>query len=397
MDAGQYKRFPIKHGRTASCHNIHQRFAPGIPPTTAPRKTGEHRDGRGVCEAEAVNPFTTTKTMTDNTLILYTTPDGQAQFVLRELGGQLWLTQAEIAALYQTSKQNISKHIAAVLAEGELLPEAVVNSHLTTAADGKNYQVQIYALPMIIAIGYRVRSSRGTQFRQWATRTLGEYLQKGFAIDDERLKNPPVGTVAAPDYFDELLERIRDIRASEKRVYLRVREIFALAADYQPGFKDTTRFFQIIQNKLHFACTGQTAAELVYRRADASQPLMGLTHTATTGVVRKSDIKTAKNYLNQDEIGELNRIVTMWLDFAEDQVKRKKQIFLHDWQEKLDQFLQFNDRNVLQGAGTITKQQADEKAAAEYERYAAAQRVIKEQQGESDIVELLALSRSKPQ
>ena len=152
-----------------------------------------------------------------------------------------------------------------------------------------------------------------------------------------------------------------------------------------------------MQNKLHFACTGQTAAELVYRRADASQPLMGLTHTATTGVVRKSDIKTAKNYLNQDEIGELNRIVTMWLDFAEDQVKRKKQIFLHDWQEKLDQFLQFNDRNVLQGAGTITKQQADEKAAAEYERYAAAQRAIKEQQGESDIAELLALSRSKPQ
>ena len=201
--------------------------------------------------------------MTDNTLILYTTQDGEAQFVLRELGRQLWLTQAEIAALYQTSKQNISKHIAAVLAEGELLPESVVNFQLTTAADGKNYQTQIYALPMIIAIGYRVRSTRGTQFRQWATRTLGEYLQKGFAIDDERLKNPPVGTVAAPDYFDELLERIRDIRASEKRVYLRVREIFALAADYQPDFKDTTRFFQTIQNKLHFACTGHTAAEII--------------------------------------------------------------------------------------------------------------------------------------
>jgi len=249
---------------------------------------------------------------------------------------------------------------------------------------------------MIIAIGYRVRSTRGTQFRQWATRTLGEYLQKGFAIDDERLKNPPVGTVAAPDYFDELLERIRDIRASEKRVYLRVREIFALAADYQPAFKDTTRFFQTIQNKLHFACTGQTAAQIVFNRADASQPLMGLTHTAT-GSVRKSDIKTAKNYLRQDEISELNRIVTMWLDFAEDQAKRKKQIFLRDWQEKLDQFLQFNDREVLQGAGKISKKQADEKAAAEYERYAAAQRAIKEQQGESDIAELLALSRSKPQ
>lgn len=330
--------------------------------------------------------------MTDNTLILYTTQDGEAQFVLRELGGQLWLTQLEMAELYQTSKQNISKHIAAVLAEGELLPESVVNFQLTTAADGKNYQTQIYALPMIIAIGYRVRSTRGTQFRQWATRTLGEYLQKGFAIDDERLKNPPVGTVAAPDYFDELLERIRDIRASEKRVYLRVREIFALAADYQPDFKDTTRFFQTIQNKLHFACTGHTAAEIIYRRADAGQPLMGLTHTAT-GHVRKTDIKTAKNYLNQEEIGELNRIVTMWLDFAEDQSKRKKQVFLRDWQEKLDQFLQFNDRNVLQGAGTISKKQADEKAEAEYERYAAAQRAIKEQQGEHDIAELLDFGR----
>ena len=337
--------------------------------------------------------------MTDNTLILYTTQDGTAQFVLRELGGQLWLTQAEIAALYQTTVSNINKHIKAILAEGELPERATIEYYSIVQTEGGREirrEIAHYALPMIIAIGYRVRSTRGTQFRQWATRTLGEYLQKGFAIDDERLKNPPVGTVAAPDYFDELLERIRDIRASEKRVYLRVREIFALAADYQPGFKDTTRFFQTMQNKLHFACTGQTAAELVYRRADASQPLMGLTHTAT-GNVRKSDIKTAKNYLHQDEIGELNRIVTMWLDFAEDQVKRKKQIFLHDWQEKLDQFLQFNDRNVLQGAGTITKQQADEKAAAEYERYAAAQRAIKEQQGESDIAELLALSRSKPQ
>ena len=338
--------------------------------------------------------------MTDNTLILYTTQDGTAQFVLRELGGQLWLTQAEIAALYQTTVSNINKHIKAILAEGELPERATIEYYSIVQTEGGREirrEVAHYALPMIIAIGYRVRSTRGTQFRQWATRTLGEYLQKGFAIDDERLKNPPVGTIAAPDYFEELLERIRDIRASEKRVYLRVREIFALAADYQPDYKETTQFFKVIQNKLHFACTGHTVAELVYRRADASQPLMGLTHIAATGVVRKSDIKTAKNYLHQDEIGELNRIVTMWLDFAEDQVKRKKQIFLHDWQEKLDQFLQFNDRNVLQGAGTITKQQADEKAAAEYERYAAAQRAIKEQQGESDIAELLALSRSKPQ
>ena len=333
--------------------------------------------------------------MTGNTLILYTTQDGTAQFVLRELGGQLWLTQAEIAALYQTTVSNINKHIKAILVEGELSERATIEYYSIVQTEGGREirrEVAHYALPMIIAIGYRVRSTRGTQFRQWATRTLGGYLQKGFAIDDERLKNPPVGTVAAPDYFDELLERIRDIRASEKRVYLRVREIFALAADYQPAFKDTTRFFQTIQNKLHFACTGQTAAQIVFNRADASQPLMGLTHTAT-GSVRKSDIKTAKNYLRQDEISELNRIVTMWLDFAEDQAKRKKQIFLRDWQEKLDQFLQFNDREVLQDAGKISKKQADEKAAAEYERYAAAQRAIKEQQGESDIAELLALSQ----
>ena len=329
--------------------------------------------------------------MTDNTLILYTTPDGQAQFVLRELGGQLWLTQAEIAALYQTTVSNINKHIKAIIAEGELSERATIEYYSKVQSEGGREirrEIAHYALPMIIAIGYRVRSSRGTQFRQWATRTLGEYLQKGFAIDDERLKNPPVGTVAAPDYFEELLERIRDIRASEKRVYLRVREIFTLAADYQPDYKETTQFFKIIQNKLHFACTGHTAAEIIYARADANKPMMGLTHTAS-GEVRKKDITVAKNYLNEGEITNLNRVVTMWLDFAEDQAKRKKQIFLRDWKEKLDQFLQFNDREVLQGAGNISKEQADAKAAVEYEHYSAAQRAIKEQQGEGDIAELV--------
>ena len=333
--------------------------------------------------------------MTDNTLILYTTQDGEAQFVLRELGGQLWLTQAEIAALYQTTVSNINKHIKVILAEGELPDQATIEYYSIVQTEGDREirrEVAHYALPMIIAIGYRVRSTRGTQFRQWATRTLGEYLQKGFAIDDERLKNPPVGTIAAPDYFEELLERIRDIRASEKRVYLRVREIFALAADYQPDYKETTRFFKVIQNKLHFACTGHTAAEIIYARADANKPMMGLTHTAS-GEVRKKDITVAKNYLNETEISNLNRIVTMWLDFAEDQAKRKKQIFLRDWQEKLDQFLTFNERDVLDGAGSISKKQADEKAAIEYERYSTARRAIKEQQGESDIVELVKISK----
>lgn len=334
---------------------------------------------------------------TDNTLILYTTSDGLSQFVLRELGGQLWLTQAEMAELYQVTPQSITQHIRAIYQEFEIDEAATCKEYLQVQMEGEREvkrQLKHYSLPMIIAVGYRVRSSRGTQFRQWATRTLGEYLQKGFVLDDERLKNPPVGTLPAPDHFDELLERIRDIRASEKRVYLRVREIFALAADYQPSFKETTQFFKIIQNKLHFAATGHTAEELVYRRADASKPLMGLTHT-TDGVVRKKDIKTAKNYLNEKEISQLNRIVTMWLDFAEDQAQRKKQVFLKDWTEKLDQFLAFNDREVLQGAGKISKKQADAKAEAEYERYMAAQRQIKEQQGEDDIAELLRLQAKK--
>lgn len=334
--------------------------------------------------------------MSENDLILYTTQDDQAQFVLRELGGQLWLTQAEIADLYQITPQAITQHIKLIYRENELSEMATCKEYLQVQNEGEREvkrQLKHYSLPMIIAIGYRVRSTRGTQFRQWATRTLGEYLQKGFAIDDERLKNPPVGTVASPDYFDELLERIRDIRASERRMYLRVREIFALAADYQPSFKETTLFFTQMQNKLHFAVSGKTAAELIYERANADLPQIGLTHTATSQRVYQKDVKVAKNYLNKQEIRELNRIVTMWLDFAEDQAARKKQVFLRDWVEKLDQFLQFNEREVLQGAGKISKKQAEQKALDEYARFQAAQRVIKEQQGENDIAELVKLSK----
>lgn len=207
-------------------------------------------------------------------------------------------------------------------------------------------------------------------------------------MDDERLKNPPVGSSAVPDYFDEMLERIRDIRASERRVYLRVREIFALAADYQPSLKETTQFFQTIQNKLHFACTGHTAAELIHQRADASQPHMGLTNYKGEEV-HKCDVTVAKNYLTQDEVNELNRVVNMWLDFAEDQARRRQQVFLRDWQDKLDQFLQFNDREVLQGAGKVSQKMADEKAQAEYSQFAEQQRRLKEAEGEKDIAGLL--------
>lgn len=325
--------------------------------------------------------------------VMFTSPDGKVRIECRFENETLWLSQAMICDLYGKAKATISGHIKNVFEEGELNEESVVRFYRTTAADGKNYQVQYFSLPLVLAVGYRVRSSRGTQFRQWATQTLQEYLIKGFVMDDERLKNPPVGPSIVPDYFGEMLERIRDIRASERRMYLRVREIFALAADYQPSLKETTQFFQIIQNKLHFACTGQTAAELIHHRVDASLPHMGLT-SFKGEEVRKGDVTVAKNYLNQQEIDELNRVVSMWLDFAEDQAKRRQQVFLRDWQDKLDQFLQFNDRDVLQGAGKISKQQADEKALAEYAQFAEQQRRLKEAEGEQDIAALLAWDAS---
>lgn len=320
--------------------------------------------------------------------VMFSSDDGKVRIECRFEGDTLWLSQAMLCELFGKAKATISGHIKHIFTEGELDEDSVVRFYRTTAADGKSYNVQFFSLPLVLAVGYRVRSVRGTQFRKWATRTLEEYVVKGFVMDDERLKNPAVGSSVAPDYFAEMLERIRDIRGSERRMYLRVREIFALAADYEPTLKETTRFFQTIQNKLHFACTGQTAVELIYSRADATKPNMGLS-TFNGNEVRKTDITTAKNYLTEPEITELNRIVSMWLDFAEDQANRRKQVFLQDWQTKLDQFLQFNERNVLLGAGSISKQDADDKARAEYERYASAQRLIKEQQGERDISTLL--------
>ncbi|HGK4779534.1 TPA: virulence RhuM family protein [Enterobacter cloacae] len=320
--------------------------------------------------------------------VMFASKDGKVRIECRFESDTLWLSQATICELYGKAKATISGHIKNIFDEAELVENSVVRFYRTTASDGKVYNVQYFSLPVILAIGYRVRSTRGTQFRQWATQTLQEYLVKGFVMDDERLKNPPVGSSAVPDYFDEMLERIRDIRASERRVYLRVREIFALAADYQPSLKETTQFFQTIQNKLHFACTGLTAAELIHQRADATQPYMGLT-SYKGEEVRKSDVTTAKNYLYQDEVSELNRVVNMWLDFAEDQAKRRKQVFLRDWQTKLDQFLQFNDRDVLEGAGKISKKAADEKACSEYIEYEKKLRLLKEAEGEKDIVGLL--------
>jgi hypothetical protein len=310
----------------------------------------------------------------------------------------LWLTQAQMAELFQTRPQNITMHLRAIFAEGEWGPEATCKDYLQVRFEGGRTverKLRHYALPAVLAVGMRVRSPRGTQFRQWAVARLDEYLRKGFVMDDERLRNPPGPGV--PDYFDELLERIRDIRASERRMYLRVRDILALSADYLPSAEETGRVFSVIQNKLHFAVTGRTAPELIARRADADAPNMGLTAWKGDRVAR-SDVTSAKNYLLEDEITELNRIVVMFLDFAEDQASRRKQLFLRDWEERLDAFLRFNERAVLEGAGKVSRAEADRQALAAYEAFAARRRELAEAAGERESFrELEEAARLLPQ
>jgi hypothetical protein len=319
-------------------------------------------------------------------IILYQTEDGRTRVQCRFENETVWLTQKLMAELFGKDVRTINEHIQNVFTEGELVEDSVIRKFRITATDGKSYETRHYNLEVIIAVGYRVKSPRGTQFRQWATARLSEYLLKGFTMDDERLKNPP--GKGHSDYFDELLERIRDIRSSERRVYLRVREILALAADYEPTEPETQVFFQTIQNKLHFAATGKTAAELIAERADSSQPNMGLM-AWRTGVVRKGDVTIAKNYLREDEIEELNRIVVMFLDFAEDQAKRKKQIFLQNWVTRLHDFLNLNERAILPDAGKVSREAAHQLAEAEYERFAARRREALEAQGEADLLGLL--------
>ncbi len=316
-------------------------------------------------------------------LLVFEAEDGRTRVECHFEDRTLWLSQAQMAELFQTTPQNITLHLRSIYSDGELAPEATCKDFLHVRAEGGRRvrrTLKHYSLDAILAVGYRVRSVRGTQFRRWATERLREYLVKGFTMDDERLKNPPVGSSAVPDYFDELLERIRDIRASERRMYLRVREIFSMAADYEAAHPRTTEFFRVIQNKLHFAVTGLTAAELIATRAHGEEPNMGLTtwHGAT---VRKADVTIAKNYLRELEVAELNRIVVMWLDFAEDQARRRKQVFLRDWETKLVEFLRFNDRRVLTNQGSISKKEADERAEAEYGKFAARRRALLEAEG----------------
>ncbi|MDK9694666.1 MAG: virulence RhuM family protein [Sulfurimonas sp.] len=292
--------------------------------------------------------------MNENNIIIYNTADGKASVSLLAKDGTAWLNQNQLAELFATTKQNISLHIQNIFEENELEQNSVVKEYLTTAADGKNYSVVHYSLEMILAIGFRVRSKRGTQFRQWANKNLSEYMIKGFVMDDERLKNPD----GKPDYFDELLERIRDIRASEKRFYQKVRDLFALSSDYDASDKETNLFYADTQNKLLFAITGQTAAEIITSRADALEPNMALT-SFKGARVRKQDIYTSKNYLSEDELDSLNRLVVIFLETAEFRAKNRQDITMGFWRENIDRIIEFNDKKLLKGHGSVSKEQME--------------------------------------
>lgn len=317
-------------------------------------------------------------------IIIYRTADGRASVTLYAKDGKIWLNQQQMAELFATSKQLISHHIANILKERELNEMSVVKQYLTTAADSKNYNVVFYSLEMIIAVGYRVRGVRGTQFRQWATEHLTEYLVKGFTMDDERLKNPD----GRPDYFDELLLRIRDIRASEKRFYQKIRDLFALSSDYDKSDKATQMFFAETQNKLLYAVTHQTAAELIVSRADANQPNMGLT-TWKGSIVRKGDVVIAKNYLQNEEIDSLNRLVDIFLTSAEERVKGRRDLTLDYWRKNVDSLLTFQEKDILQGAGSITNYVAEETAKQVYGVFNTKRKQMEAQTADADDLKML--------
>ena len=302
--------------------------------------------------------------------LFYQTDDAKSRIQLRLHDGNVWLTQRQLSDLYQVSLPTVNEHLATIYDEGELSPEATIRKFRIVQSEGNRQVSRLvdhYRLEAILSIGYRVRSQRGVQFRRWATSQLQELLVKGFVMDDERLKE---GRHLGTDYFDELLERIRDIRASEKRFYQKIRDLYKLSIDYDKDSDETQLFFQIVQNKLHFAITGKTAAEIIEQRADSTQPNMGL--TAWKGSkVRKADVTIAKNYLSQSEIDELNRIVVMYLDYAEDQARKRKPLYMADWRKKLDAFLQFNEREILHNAGNVAMEVAKRLAETEYEKFHA--------------------------
>ena len=315
--------------------------------------------------------------MEKQNIIIYKTQDGKVKLSLYARDGSVWMNQNQIAELFDTSVPNISMHIANILNEKELEENTVIKNYLTTASDGKNYEVAFYSLDMILAIGFRVRSKRGTQFRQWANRNLKEYMIKGFVIDDDRLKNPD----GRPDYFDELLARIRDIRASEKRFYQKVRDLFKLSNDYDETDKATQMFFAETQNKLLFAVTNQTAAEIVVSRADAQKQNMGLTSWKGT-IVRKGDVFIAKNYLTEDEIDTLNRLVVVFLESAELRAKNRQDITMDFWQENVDKIIEFNDKKLLKDRGSVSKSQMEKIAGQVYEDFNNKRKIADAQQAD---------------
>ena len=296
-------------------------------------------------------------------IILYQTEDGQTKLEVRLEDETVWLTQQQLATLLQTSKQNIGQHLKNIFAEGELDQTSVVKNFFTTASDGKKYKTNFYNLDAIISVGYRVKSHVATRFRQWATQHLREYIIKGFVLDDERLKQAGQG-----NYFDELLARIRDIRASEKMFWRKVLDIYATSIDYDPKVDTSRQFFAVVQNKMHWAAHGHTAAEIISQRADAKQPNMGLTSWRGKQV-RKADVAVAKNYLTQEELDVLNRIVNIYLEFAELQALNRKPMYMRDWIVKLDDFLRISDRDILTHAGKVGHADALAKSHAEYAKY----------------------------
>jgi hypothetical protein len=302
-------------------------------------------------------------------IILYQTEDAQTRLQVRLEGETVWLTQAQMAELFQTTKQNVSLHIQNMFEERELAELSVVKECLTTAADGKNYATKIYNLDVIISVGYRVKSHRGTQFRIWATQRLREYLVKGFTMDDERLKNPP--GKGQTDYFDELLERIRDIRSSERRFYQKVLDIYATSVDYDPSAEASQLFFATVQNKMHWATHGHTAAEVIHQRADAAKPLMGLLTTRPGKRIRREDVSVAKNYLTEEELQVLNRIVNLYIEYAELQALDRKPMTMRNWIEKLDEFLKISGRKLLDHIGKISHEQGVKKAELEFSKFRA--------------------------
>ena len=307
-------------------------------------------------------------------LILYTTDDGKSQIQLRAKDDTVWLTQLEMAELFDATKQNISLHLKNLFGDGELMEDSVVKESLTTAADGKAYSTKLYNLDAILAVGYRVRSPRGVQFRRWASTILKEYLHKGFVMDDERLKNPD----GRPDHFDEMLARIRDIRASEKRFYQKVRELFALSSDYDKSDKATQVFFATVQNLLIYAVTTKTAAELITARAKAEEPHFGLLHWKGAKV-RKEDVLVAKNYLTADEIDTLNRLVVIFLETAELRAKRKEETRMSFWKQNVDQIITTNGFPLLTHAGAVSHVQMESKTSALYLDYDQRRKTIEAQ------------------